>query len=130
MNDDQQTLRALVRLLAAVPTVTGTASLVRGTSIIRGTDGVSPSVDSEHRFLAAWWTALGPLLWRISRDVEQERPMLDAVSATIFVGGMARLLSMRHLGRPHPLYQVLTGIELALPAVLWTWPRPRRARAR
>ena len=121
MNERQ--VRAALVLAGAVPTATGLASLLGGTSIVRGAGALPASVDSEHRYYAAFWTALGPVLWHTALHPERHRARLDAISATVFAGGVARLLSARQVGRPHPVYLGLAAVELALPLAVAGWQR-------
>ena len=121
MNDRR--MRVVLAVAGLVPTATGIASLARGTSIVRDAGPVDPNVDSEHRYYAAFWTALGPVLWHASWDPTRYRGRIDAVSAAVFAGGAARLLSVRQVGRPHPLYLTLAAAELVLPVAMAGWQR-------
>ena len=115
---DPRTFRLAVAALGVVPAATGLATLARGTRIVPAGEA---NVESEHRFFATWWTALGPLLWTLAPRAESRRAEVRAVSATLFAGGVVRLLTARQVGRPHPLYRALTAVELALPLVLVAW---------
>ncbi|GAA1434270.1 hypothetical protein GCM10009616_28160 [Microlunatus lacustris] len=70
------------------------------------------------RFYAVWWAAQAPSLWRLSRSPNLPRNHLDAVCLTTFLGGLARLASLRQVGAPHPLFRALTVSELLLPPAL------------
>lgn len=110
-------------LSGAVATGTGTAVALRGTASIPGGAPTVPSNDSVLRFYAVWWAAQGPVMWRLARDPDLDVCALRYVCATTFGGGLARLASARTHGRPHPLFQALTIIELVLPPVLLTLRR-------
>ena len=121
-------LRVALVVAGCIPTATGIASMARGTSIVRDAGPVAPGVDSEHRYYAAFWTALGPVLWHTALHPERHRARIDAMAATVFAGGVARLLSARQVGAPHPTYRVLTVAELVLPVAVTGWQRRRRGR--
>ena len=121
---DPKTLRVAIATLGVVPAVTGLASMARGTALTPD----AASADSEHRFYAAWWTALGPVLWSLAPQAERRTRELDAVAATLFAGGLARIAGSRHRGRPAARYEVLAALELVLPAALVLWPRAVRRR--
>lgn len=107
--------------LGCVPVATGLATLARGTSVVLDAPAPDPNVDSEHRFFAVWWTALGPVLWSLVPHVERRERAVRAVGAATFAGGVARLVAARQVGAPHPLYRFLTKVELVLPPVLLAW---------
>ena len=110
--------------LGALATTTGAAVLARGADAVTGATGpVPPSVDSELRWHAAWWTALGPVMWHLAPRIERETRAVRYLSAVVLVGGLTRLVSMRQVGRPHRTFEVLTAIELALPPLLVEWQR-------
>ena len=119
---DPRTFRTAVAALGVVPFATGVATMARGTRNIRP-ERYAANVESEQRFMAAWWTALGPVLWTIAPRAERHRRELAVVSAVAFAGGLARVAAARHAGRPHPLYQALGAVELALPVALLAWQR-------
>jgi hypothetical protein len=76
------------------------------------------SNDSVLRFYAVWWAAQGPAAWRLARDPVVDRARLRTLCATTFLGGLARVAAARASGRPHPLFQVLTVVELVGPPAL------------
>jgi hypothetical protein len=119
----RRALQATVIGLGALATSTGAAALLRGTAIIRDAPPPHPNVESEHRYFAAWWTALGPVLWTLAPDIERHERAVRAIGAATFAGGLARLLAAQQAGPPDPLYRFLTAVELALPPVLVAWQR-------
>ena len=48
---------------------------------------------------------------------------VQAVSAAVFLGGVARLVSWRVSGRPHPVLVGATALELAGIPVLVAWQK-------
>lgn len=121
-------LQAVLVVLGGVATGTGGAMIALGAEgFVPGAGPTSASVDSELRFYAVWWAALGPILWRAVPNVEREDPTLRAACALTMLGGVARLLATRSSGRPHPLFQGLTVFELVAPPLLLAWQRSVRA---
>ena len=117
-------LQVLLVGLGCLTTVTGAAVLARGSRAVTGvTEPVPASVDSELRWFATWWTAVGPLLWRLVPRVESETRAVRYLSGVVLAGGVTRLVSVRQAGRPHPVFLGLTAVELVLPAVLVVWQR-------
>lgn len=123
-------IRVALVAMGSVATCTGVAVAVRGTASIPGGARTVASNDSVLRFYAVWWAAQGPAMWRLANDPRLDESDLRRACATMFIGGVARLASMRANGRPHPLFQTLTVTELFLPpALLVLRRRAREARA-
>lgn len=130
VNASRRGLQATLAVLGGVAVSTGLASMARGTAIVRDDPPLHPNVESEHRFYAAAWTALGVTLWSVVPRVEQRRAALAGVGATVFAGGVARLAAIRETGPPAPVYRALTAVELALPPALLAWQAAVRRSAR
>jgi len=112
-------MQASLRIAAAIAMGTGLSVMARGTRAIPGGGPVPPTVDNVLRFYAAWWAGTGMLLWRIAPDTRRHDALLKGILGANLVGAFARLLSIRQVGRPHMLFQVITAEELVLsPAVL------------
>ena len=111
--------------IRGVPAITGAVANGTGAWVAaRGTDGIpggAPTVasnDSVLRFYAVWWAAQGPAAWALARDPGLDEARVRALCATTFLGGLARLAAARASGRPHPLFQALTAVELLMPPLL------------
>jgi hypothetical protein len=65
-----------------------------------------------------WWAAQGPVAWRLARDPCVDERRLRTLCATTFLGGLARIAAAKASGRPHPLFQALTLMELIGPPIL------------
>lgn len=115
-------LRRTLRVLALVPILTGLASVVWGSAIIRG--GVSDaSVESELRFYAVFWIGYGLYLFSLAARIEQRGRELAFAAALLFAGGIARAIGIAADGVPAADYVVLMVLELVLPVVLVVWQR-------
>ena len=53
--------------------------------------------------------------------MEAEAFTIRAVFATLFLAGIARVISIITEGRPHAFQLVLLGLELVLPIVVIPW---------
>ena len=112
--------RAALLAVGAVAAGTGSTVAVRGTAAIPGGAPTTGSNDSVLRFYAVWWAAQGVTAVNLARDpdLDLDDPALRSLCATTFVGGLARIAAARTSGRPHPLFQVLTVMEVLGPLVL------------
>ncbi|MFF5205668.1 DUF4345 domain-containing protein [Streptosporangium sp. NPDC000396] len=82
---------------------------------------VNATLDSNYRFFAGVWFALGIVMLTLARRVEHSGPALRAVCGAVFLGGLARVLSLAVAGPPHPLFAAFIGVELLTPLVLVVW---------
>lgn len=118
-----EALRRTLLLLAIVPIVTGTMTVLGGSNIVPEGGSPSASVESELRFFAVWWIGAGLVLAWIAGDVLQRGRELRVLCVLLFLGGIARALALLDAGSPAPLFVVLMVVELVLPVVLVLWQK-------
>ena len=116
-------LSRTLRVLALIPIVTGLASVLFGSEIVRGSEGSDPSVESELRYYAVFYVGFGLFLWSIAPRIAERGRELRAAAALLFCGGLARAVGIAVDGMPAADYVVLMAIELVLPGVLVLWHR-------
>jgi len=117
----RRALQITLGTLACIPFASGLAGMLVGPRSLPGDRSrVEASLDNEYRYAHAIWFAAAPVLWSTLPQIERQGAVLRAVSATVFLGGLARSLSWRRVGRPHPVFVGATALELGVPAlVLW-----------
>ena len=117
-------MRALERtlaVLAVVPVVAGTLSVLLGSHLIDG--DASASVESELRFYGAFYAGFGLVLAWVSREVAARGAALLAACGVLLLGAVGRVVAWVDVGRPEPTYLVLLGIEVVLGLGLPAWHR-------
>lgn len=75
---------------------------------------VGANVDSEMRFYAVLWMAYGGVALRVVRALPSRVNLLRLTLGVFWLGGLGRVLSYFAVGAPHPLFLVLTWVEIAL----------------
>jgi hypothetical protein len=89
-----------------------------GPSAIPGSIPVNATMDSEDRFYATLFAAYGlALIWCV-KDVETKSRTVYFLTATFFVGGVARVVSIAAVGPPNTFFTVMMTLELLLPVCM------------
>ena len=115
----QAFLKFFVALFGAVCAAIGLAHIILGPAVIPGSIAVNATMDSEDRFYATLFVGFGAALVWCSQNLEERSRPFAWLLVVFFAGGISRLVSLSQVGLPHPLFQVLTVVELVLPVVLW-----------
>jgi|SRR5271166_584794 len=124
-------LQFVAGTLALIPFLSGLAGMIGGPSTLPGDHSrLETTADSEYRFTNAFWFATAPVLWSALPDIENRGERLRAVSAVVFLGGLARLLSWRRTGRPHPVFVAAIALELIGMPALVAWQAMVESRSR
>ena len=106
-----------VALGAALQQVRTGVRGVRGVES-RHVAGLPASLDSELRFYAAWYAAAGVLMHQAAASPRLDRQISPLLSGAWSLAAFSRVLSMRSVGRPSPLFLVLTAVEFAVAGAL------------
>lgn len=114
-------LRLVVTIFGLVCCAIALAHIVLGPSAIPDSVPVNATMDSEDRFYATLFLGFGAALIWAARDLSARGGLFGALLLIFFLAGLARIVSMLMVGLPHPLFIILTGVELVLPPLLWWW---------
>lgn len=114
-------LSAIVALFGAVCMAIAMAHILLGQQVIPGSVPTNATMDSEDRFYSALFLGFGAALIWTSRNLATRRGELNALLATFWLGGIARLFSWAAMGPPNKLFILLGAVELTLPILLWVW---------
>ncbi|NYH51664.1 hypothetical protein HNR06_001253 [Nocardiopsis arvandica] len=116
-------LQTLIAVLALVVVGTGAMDVALGTAPLPGDTGVGTNVDGDYRFFAGVWLGPGIALFAIVPRVLEHTAVLRAVGGAVFLGGLARTVSVAAAGTPAPFILGLLALEPAAPPVLVLWRR-------
>lgn len=113
-------MRWALGILALAPTISGLQQVLLGANGTPGESvGVSSTIDGELRYANVFKAASGAAIFSQLGRVE-DSPVMTAALGTVFVGGLARLLAWKQVGRPHSAALVAIALEVgAVPAVLF-----------
>jgi hypothetical protein len=117
----QTGLKIFVVFFGLVCAAIGMTHIIYGPSSIPGSVPVNATMDSEDRFYATLFVGYGLTLLWCAMDLGPRRLAFLWLLVIFFASGLSRIVSMTQVGFPHPLFTVLTVVELALPVGLWLW---------
>ncbi|MEV0001625.1 DUF4345 domain-containing protein [Micromonospora sp. NPDC050980] len=117
----KRALQAVVLPFGVLPVVTGLLAVTGGPAGMLVAQRTNSTVDSEVRFMAVYWLAYGVFVLRLVPRIAHAGGAFRAALVVMFGSGLARLLSILEVGRPHPVLFAATFVELLLPPVLWWW---------
>jgi hypothetical protein len=124
LKSERRALQLMLGTLACIPFATGLTSMLTGTKKLPGDSSqVTPTLDSEYRFVNAFWLSTAPIIWSTLPQIEEDSTTLRLVMGTVFIGGLARLVSWRKTGRPHPVFIGAIVLELVGMPLIAVWQR-------
>jgi hypothetical protein len=116
-------LQRTLAVLAVIPAASAVGEIARGTQgVPGGSPEVTATVDSSLRYANVFKFAVGPVIWSQLARVERSSALTFALS-TIFVGGLARVMSWQQRGRPHPTAVIAIALETLGVPIMLAWQR-------
>jgi Domain of unknown function (DUF4345) len=120
-------LKLLLRMTSFVYFLVGVTHLALGVGAdsllganLDATTLSNATLDSQSRFYGASFGASGVLLWIAADKSDFWKTVINCLMLALFVGGVARLVSIANLGLPSPLALILLATELVMPALIVT----------
>ncbi len=111
----KKSFQIFLGLFGVIAILIASLHIFLGPSAIPGSIPVNPTMDSEDRFYATLFAAFGvALIWCI-KDVEHKSREVYFLTATFFIGGLARLVSIAAVGLPNLFFIAMTILELLIP---------------
>lgn len=90
-----------------------------GTASVAGASDANATVDSRERFYSAVFAGYGLAWLKAARTSPVRAGEVRLLAGVMLLGGIGRLISLVHNGRPHWFQEVLTAVEFVLPAVFF-----------
>lgn len=119
---NKKPLQITMGMLALIPVASGSLALMGVDDPLYLQDKLPavPILDSNLRFYAGIWLALGLAMWSILPRIEQHAPVFRLIWGGIFLGGLGRLLSILLMGMPPAAFIAFTVLEIiGAPAFIW-----------
>jgi hypothetical protein len=122
-------LQIVVAALAMIPTATGAAGLVFG-PVFLGSEAPWPvDLDSHFRFLSGVFLAIGLSFLSTVPRIRERTARFRLLAALLFVGGLARLVSLAVAGAPSGGHIAGFAMELVGVPILVLWQARLAARS-
>jgi hypothetical protein len=118
---ERRLLQVALAIVSLIPLSAGLAGIWKGPDFYNL--AASISADSHMRYLSGLLFGIGFVVWWIIPRVEKPSEAFGAVTAIVFVGGLARLWSLIHVGEPNGVMSCAVFVELGLTPALFFWHR-------
>src|SRR4051812_30942306 len=123
-------LKGLLWAAGVLITAIGVLHIALGIDSVPGEGMAGATVDSRERFYGAIFLGYGLAWIWTARRTPIPASAVRWLAGILFLGGLARLVSLADVGRPHGFQVVLTVIELVVPPLfVWLAPADERARS-
>lgn len=115
--------RIFTILIGLVPIFLGATGVLFGAAEHNGGEAVSTALDSQYRYLAAVYIAVGAMILWSAGDVRNRALLLRFAMLGWFLGGLARANSWMMVGEPASWQVSGMIVELVVPVVMLLWQR-------
>lgn len=120
---ERRLLLATILLAGFVPAGAGLAGVLLGPALLAASSPDIATADSHVRYLSGLLLGIGLSAWSVLPRVETAGAIFRAITAVVFVGGLARLVSLAVAGSPS--WPMLGGLAMEIgvtPALaIWQW---------
>jgi hypothetical protein len=120
-------LQIFLGILSVIPPIVSISGLVLGTGRFLTDDLVTPPFDSQFRYQTGYYISLALLAWWVIPNIEKHVTPLRIISASVFLGGIGRVISFFDVGRPPALLLGFIALELCFPLLLLWQAQIRKA---
>jgi hypothetical protein len=120
-------LQIFLGILSVVPVIVSVSGLILGTGRFLPDDLITAPFDTQYRYQMGYYISLALLAWWVIPNIEKHVVPLRIVSASVFLGGIGRVISFFDVGRPPTLALAFIALELCFPLLLLWQAQIRKA---
>jgi hypothetical protein len=114
-----RSLRSLAGFTGLSCLAIGIYHFALGTASVPGATDANATVDSRERFYSAYFAGYGLAWLGAARKAPIRARDVRLLAGLMLVSAVGRLISLVHNGRPHWFQEVLTAVEIVVPAVFF-----------
>ena len=86
LTGDRRLLQITLGILTGIPFVSGLVGMITGPATLPGGQSdVTPTLDSEYRFVMASWFAVAPVIWSTLPRIEEKTSTLRMAMGVVFI---------------------------------------------
>jgi hypothetical protein len=119
---ERRALQTTIAILALVPIAAGLAGAILGPSMIHASAS-DISLDSHFRYLSGLLLGIGFAFWSTIPSIEKHTNRFLLLTGIVFVGGLARAVSLVAVGVPSKPMLGAVVMELVVTPLLCIWQR-------
>jgi hypothetical protein len=108
----------MLAVLSLLPLTFGVLGISLGANRFMPGGMVSANLDSQFRFLSAWYLGLAVLAWWMLPQIEKHTVLFRIICGAVFLGGVARLFAVMASGMPDTRFVIVMVIELLFPLLI------------
>lgn len=83
-----------------------------------GEPETTPRLDNVHRFLAGVYFSMGPIAVWTAMTIRKQDTLIYLIAFGVLMAGVGRLISMKIVGLPGPVFLGYLIPELAIPVIM------------
>jgi|SRR6185369_14513981 hypothetical protein len=114
----KRTLQVVLAFLSLLPLIFGGLSFIYGAALFAPASGVTPKLDSQYRFVAAWELCLTFIVWWIIPQIERQTVLFRLICLVVCLGGLGRVIAWLAVGSAGPAFLAVTVLELLIPLLI------------
>ncbi len=114
----KRTLQVVLAFLSLLPLVVGSLGFIYGAALFAPASGVTPKLDSQYRFVAAWDVGLAFIVWWIIPQIERQTVLFRLICLLVCLGGVGRVIAWLAVGSAGRAFLAVTVLELLIPLLI------------
>ncbi len=123
-NRERRLLQLAVAIACLVPLAAGTSGVLQGPVMVEGVSAAGHAdLDSHFRYLSGLLLGIGLGFAASIPTIERRSELFAVLSATVVVGGIARLAALISGNLPSTPHVLALGMELLIVPLLLAWQR-------
>lgn len=118
----RRSFQVVLGLLSLITLLASLSTIVLGSE--RFLDTANAGIDNQIRYMAGVYLGVFLLMWWCIPRIETVATHITFIASAVFIGGVARTVSILDVGASQPIQYPFIALELSAPLLLW-WYRAK-----